>query len=379
MKLLDGIWAALRDRRPSADVLFILATFLASRVILVGVALLSRAILAPGPLWQRGELVGALTSGDAQLHIAAARSGDWFGSSGAAAELGFFPLFPILLRAASLPFGHPELAGIVIANLSLLIATFWLYRLVQMESGESKIAQLAITFLLFGPASFFFSCALPESLALMLAIGSLLAARRGAWGWAAVASLCLAATVSLGAWIVVPLALEYFSQSRQSGASEKTSRSAAPLALVAVPLYLLVLALTGYAKHQEAFGLLPLARDSERTFNSLLGLSVTFESYRPVFEWLFLAVVITAATVWAIGFRLKLRWSYLAFAGLLLAACIWSHDLEAARTLGLAFPLTIALALAVHRWDWSFEVALTSATMLFVLCTMAAANGFWLT
>lgn len=80
----------------------------------------------------------------------------------------FFPLYPILIRIVSpLTLGDNHLAGILISNICLIFAAYFLYKITAQLADESK-AKRAIQYLFFFPFSFVFSGVFSESLFLML-------------------------------------------------------------------------------------------------------------------------------------------------------------------------------------------------------------------
>lgn len=354
-------------------------TFVTSRLALVAVIMLSRAIIVPGPFWQPGHLLGALTHGDGAAYVTVAETDDWLGLTQHPRQTGFFPFFPLAVKAASLVLRNTAITAVLLANVSLLFAGFFLHRLAYLEFGDARISRAAVTFLMFAPGSVFLSAALPESTALMLAIGSFLAARMGRWGLACAAAVCLSATMSMGAWIVVPLATEYVSQHRRLGAGFTGLLAGRALLLGLIPLYPLAVMALGGTKFDDVFALFPSSTDWQQRFSYLVNISGTFAAYRIFYELLFPAMLGAATLFWLGATVLKMRPSVVVYAGLLIAACAWSYDLEAPRTLVTVFPLFIAIALVAQRVSWVYELALTSSVMLFVLCAVAAANGFWLT
>jgi hypothetical protein len=65
-------------------------------------------------------------------------------------------------------FGSEALAGVVISNVMLLAAGLLLWELVHFEFKSARISRAAVALLMFGPVSFFFSCAYPEAMFLVL-------------------------------------------------------------------------------------------------------------------------------------------------------------------------------------------------------------------
>jgi Gpi18-like mannosyltransferase len=115
----------------------------------------------------------------------------------------FFPLFPLLARALGSDF---PLAGLIISNLALLIAT-WLLGAVAMRSGGgADDASRAMFYLAFFPTSYFLSLPVTEGLFLALSLGATLFALQGRWLGAGVAG-GLATATRLAGILLIPLLL----------------------------------------------------------------------------------------------------------------------------------------------------------------------------
>ncbi|MEM2373310.1 MAG: mannosyltransferase family protein [Nitrososphaerota archaeon] len=95
--------------------------------------------------------------------------------------IGFFPLYPMLLRLLSAPLTPfmPKMwalniAGFVLSNFFFFIAIVGLYRLTYSVFGNSKIAFGSCLFLSFFPTSVFFSAVYAESLTIALTLWAFL-------------------------------------------------------------------------------------------------------------------------------------------------------------------------------------------------------------
>ena len=121
----------------------------------------------------------------------------------------FFPLYPLLMKVVGwIAGGEYFLAGLLISNLSLLIACYFLYKLVEIES-DRKTARRSVKYLFLFPVSFIFSGVFTESLYLCLTLLCFYLAKRRQWWLVGVAGALLSATRTLGVLIVLPLAFEY--------------------------------------------------------------------------------------------------------------------------------------------------------------------------
>jgi Mannosyltransferase (PIG-V) len=155
-----------------------------------------------------GDIVSPLRLWDGLWYKLIAERGYGFAEANAA----FWPLFPWLMR-----FGHditgaaPETIGWVIANLSFFGALILLYQLVSLDF-DTKVARRTLWAIALFPTSLFFSAVYTESLFLMLALGALLAARRGNWWLAGIVGALAALTRSYGVLLVIPFAVLFIQQ-----------------------------------------------------------------------------------------------------------------------------------------------------------------------
>jgi Mannosyltransferase (PIG-V) len=202
----------------------ILLPWAASRAGLLIVGLLASRLLVSGLTLQKGNLLYH-TPGPAALEIWARWDAEWYlliadhgyrsegfflGSPVAydpADATGFFPLYPLLIRAAGFV-GLPALAaGVLISNLALLGALWFLRDLLLRDFG-AEIAAQGIWVLLAFPTGFFLSAVYAESTLLCGVLGALWASRSGrAWlagGLGAVAVLAR----PTGVLVLIPLAWE---------------------------------------------------------------------------------------------------------------------------------------------------------------------------
>jgi len=99
----------------------------------------------------------------------------------------FFPAYPLLIRGVAQVFSSSPsirslaIAGMVVSNLSLLVALILLFALTRLELGNDAAARRTILYIAIFPSAFFFSCVYTESTFLMFCVGALYAARRQHW------------------------------------------------------------------------------------------------------------------------------------------------------------------------------------------------------
>lgn len=147
-------------------------------------------------------------------------------------SVAFFPLLPLLIRAATPLAGSPLVAGLLVTNMALLGAMLLLHRLVSAEWGDS-VADRAVWYMLIFPASFFGSAIYSESLFLFTAIGAFYLARRGSWESAVLLGVAATLTRLVGVILAPVLLVEWLIQRRQAPARAPLP---ALLGIAAVPL-----------------------------------------------------------------------------------------------------------------------------------------------
>jgi hypothetical protein len=144
----------------------------------------------------------------------------------------FFPLYPLLLRAADAVVGHPLLAGALVSLACFAFALPLLHRLAALELGLPAAREAVWALALF-PGALFFSAVYSEALYLLLSVACLYAARTGRWAWAGAAGALGAATRSTGVILVVPLAVMWLAS---AGEGPRRARDAAWIGLVPLGL-----------------------------------------------------------------------------------------------------------------------------------------------
>lgn len=343
--------------------------------------LFSRMIFRPSGDWQAGGLLGCFLQWDASLwYLHIARGGYWFSLQSPSA-MPFFPLYPILVKLTSYVFHDFRVAGLVVSNLSLVIAGLLFNALINLDYDDLRINRKAAMFLMFSPYSFFFSYAYTESTFLLLAMGSLLAARRNWWFLACLLGALLSATRQVGVLIILPLFLEYVRQYWKPGESIWRLVHPRIFLLGLVPSGLGAYMLFSHLKFGDALAFAHAAAQGfHRYFSSPKVTLYSAYRYLPFFGWWFIGAIVVSLVILVIGLFLKVRISYLAFAALLTATYLCSSTLEALpRYLSVEFPLFMILGLLSTRFRWCYEPLLIASIGLLTLCSILSATGYWIT
>lgn len=127
-------------------------------------------------------------------------------------DRAFFPLYPILIKAANfvLP-GDYLFAALAVSNVAAYGALLMLHRLTTHEFGGAT-ADRTIFYLVAFPTAFFLVAPYNHSVFLLLATASLYAMRTGKWWLAGLMGAFASGTRSVGVLLLLPLVYEYLRQ-----------------------------------------------------------------------------------------------------------------------------------------------------------------------
>jgi hypothetical protein len=364
---------------------WVLGLFAASRLILVGLIVFSRQIIAPGayvPVSRISEHGGTfldiLTQWDGVWYRMIARHG--YGPPIPELAAAFFPVYPLLVRPVAFLVRDVQVASLLVSNGCLIAAALLLVRLLRLDYDE-LVCRRAIIFLMFNPVSFFLSAAYSESTFLLLSVGALLAARQGKWWGAALCGGCLSATRAPGLIIAAPLLAEYVVQWRMRGEKLREFLKPRLLWLGLVPGGLLVFMLYGYVRRGDFF--MPMHAQAGGWKKTLTLPWQTFlwpDNFSPSHIPLYQTIVGAAIILAGAGFYLRLRATYLVYAAIaLLFYLAWGSLEGLPRYVSILFPIHLVLALLSVRWKWMYEPLLAFSIALLALCTVLFANAYQMT
>ncbi|NJD27514.1 MAG: hypothetical protein FIA92_04385 [Chloroflexi bacterium] len=199
---------AMRWREAGAA---IAALFVVSRGILVLLALFLENNIPlgyAGPAFDERIVLRSLTGSDSVYLLGIAAEGYHAEPvSQAFRDWAFFPLYPLVTRAASvLTLGDITIAGILVANLAFVAALAVLYRLALNHLDHDRAVR-SLAFVTFAPGAVAFAMAYTDSLFLLLAAGAFLAAEHRRWWLMAVLYGLATLTRAQGLLIGLPLAV----------------------------------------------------------------------------------------------------------------------------------------------------------------------------
>jgi Gpi18-like mannosyltransferase len=329
-------------QRPSVS--SALAAFALSRALVAAVLFVTLRL--PGIMPGARPSAAALASrGDASWYLQIARLGYEVRPFEASAQhdWAFFPLYPLLLRAAAWFTGEWPLTGVALSSVLFLMGLALVHELAVAAGLSEVVARRAALVTALWPSSIFFSYPTTEALFLAVGTGSLLAAMRGR-AWIACALAGLAAATRLNGLVLLPvLAL---AQARSHGwrlRRDVLALALVPLGLVAFMAHLH--AITGdalaFSHVQRAWGRVPgffLAP----LFDYVLHPGVVAES------WNFKALNFLAGVVglWSAVHWARRRQPVLSlYAALMLLLPLSSHSLQSLARYTMVVP-AVSLAVA---------------------------------
>jgi len=138
---------------------------------------------------------------------------------GISLSYAFFPFYPMMMRLFSIPlsvFGLNEiatatLAGVIVSLLGALAGMLALYEFGKDDMDEASGLRAAFYLIIF-PSGFFLAEIYTEGLFVGLAFSSLLLARRGYRGWAALIAIFATFTRAVGVLLFIPLLISWIKE-----------------------------------------------------------------------------------------------------------------------------------------------------------------------
>jgi len=122
-------------------------------------------------------------------------------------DTAFFPLYPFLGKIVNVLVGNAPVSLLIISNLSLFLAMYYMFNIVKEDYGEA-IAKKSVWFLLAYPFAFFFTGIYTESLFLALLTGSVYYMRKNNIFMLSLFSFLLPLSRAVGV-VVIPVVFYY--------------------------------------------------------------------------------------------------------------------------------------------------------------------------
>lgn len=139
---------------------------------------------------------------------------NWYTANPAAEKMfayAFFPLYPGLIKILGWLTNDNFLAGVILSNISLIIAAIFLYKIVCLDYDKNT-ALKSVKYLFLFPTAFILSGIFTESLYLALAIACFYYAKKENWLLAGTIGLFASMTKAAGVLIILPILYEYLSK-----------------------------------------------------------------------------------------------------------------------------------------------------------------------
>ncbi len=291
-------------------------------------------------------------------------------------SIAFFPLYPMVIRAAHFFSGiHEDRLSFGLNVFFSFLAMLYLYRLAKLDYGERRSLAIVAVFLFF-PAAYFFLSGYPDILFSLLAIMSLYFGRKKQWGRAGIAAGLLAITKPYGILMLPALGLEYLW-------SYDWNLKILLKKIDWLPLLLPIFSFGGfvlfnYFKFQNPFAFL----DAQQTWGRTLSnpAAALFEEARhyllggDIFTGTNFPYVIYLGSflfsIWAFWLAWKrVRKTYLLYAGLLLLSALLTGTLTSwGRYMLLGFPVLMGPAVYFVEKKKLFLAYLIISISLLIIC-----------
>ncbi|BAI60722.1 conserved hypothetical protein [Methanocella paludicola SANAE] len=290
------------------------------------------------------------------------------------ANYAFFPLYPLLMRILDTVLNDPALSGFIISSVCLLIACFYLYRIVGLDSDE-RTAMRSIKYLFLFPTAFVLSGILTESLFLALSLACLYYAKKGNWIFTGALGFFTALTRPYGVIIILPVLYEYLRSKEfklQNIRADALYMLLIPAGISAYALYCYYLMgdPLAFVHVQSAWG--------GHLVNPIMELGyrlITPASTEVLFGACFtlIALIVMLLSYKKVGFSLWLYGLLLILIPLSTPSSAWSM----ARYVVLAFPLFIVFAKLGENRDFDDTATIAMALLQGLLMALWATWGYY--
>lgn len=301
-----------------------------------------------------------------------AENGYSFKGWGELSNIVFFPVYPLLLKIVStVMLGNVVLAGWMVSAAFLLLALYYLFRLVK-EFHPELDPYLPIVFLLIFPTAFFFNAVYTESTFLFFSVVTFYYALKKNFLAAGVFGLCAALTRVTGVLLFTPVLFE-FAKDRNFDARRIFNVQVLPIFLIPVGL------ISFFLYHYLKFGNFLLFFKVEswwgRTFT--VNESHFSLSSNPAIANLLLDVMFVAIGVVSIYYMFKrLRTSYALYTIATMIVALGTGTLMSiGRYISVLFPIYLFAASIKNKYVQQCWILVS--ILLLGLYTILFVNGYW--
>jgi hypothetical protein len=201
-------WAYVKEKiaKIPPEIAYISILFVITRIVLTVIGFVSQRMISGGNIthWTDYSWLNIWGIWDSGWYVHIAQTG-YVGKG----TIAFFPLYPMLMRLFSMVIANQYVCGLIISNISLLVACYFLYRLALLDSGDKEVSLNSVKYMLLYPTAFILSGVFTESLFLALLVMAFYYAKKGSWCITGLLGLFFALTRSVGVFMFLPLAYEY--------------------------------------------------------------------------------------------------------------------------------------------------------------------------
>ncbi len=313
-------------------------------------------------------------------------------AQGYTVNAGFFPLFPLSIKIATLIFGpsadglpfDPKLyfTALVLVSIYFSLSMIMMYKLILIDFKKS-IAIWSIIFMLVFPTVFFFATIYSESLFLLLTLLCFYFARKKKWFLASIFGALLTATRVVGIAIIPALLYEFIKSEKAFSKMKALLLMLSPLGLAGY-IYFNLLKWGNALYFVQAQGNL----QNNRSVSSIVLFPQTMYRYAKIlttvslsqYEWwialLEISVFIFTAILLFVAWKKKVRFSYILFSAVAFLIPVSTGTFSALpRYVLVLFPIFIGLALVKNR-AVKISYAVIGLTLLFILFMLFSKGYF---
>jgi Mannosyltransferase (PIG-V) len=292
--------------------------------------------------------------------------------------LGFFPLYPLVIRAVSVVFviSAPQ-AALITSVTGGLVASVLVHRLATSWWGETTGRRATLIFCLF-PGSIVFSMGYSECLTIPLAVGCLLALRSQRWWLAGILAGLATASEPVALILIVVCLVASAQQLRRRGWRDPAARRSivapllSPLGIGAFAVFLWVWTGTpfatyiaqhyGWHEQSQPFALLALPVVRSAGSSDLIHYALTWN----VWDGFLGAIFLVVSIIMLVRLRRELSTGTLAWTIGLAAVTLWSVLTPPnARMLLVAFPAVIVWGRRLHGWALGAFITVEVLALIF--------------
>ena len=195
----------------SEDIAFVVVNFLASRLALFVVGMLTQIYISPYSTmdrhvhWASRSWVNMWAAWDSEWYSRLADTGYTMNTTNGQHDWGFFPLYPFSAKAISLLIHVPPMYVMVaVSNICFFCALFVIFDETRREFSAAA-AKAAVSLLCIVPGTYIFSAAYTEGMFVLWFALTLFFARRRKWMLAGLAAALAALTRNIGIFVGLPI------------------------------------------------------------------------------------------------------------------------------------------------------------------------------